>query len=107
MYVYLKPNAFDILGNSREFERSRDNTIYHKGFPISFRLKNGPPSVQFSISRGRRMADIDVDYRSESFPKALFSGHLTAANSDVRAGNNLDRHDDRWQGLNGWWREAF
>jgi hypothetical protein len=25
----------------------------------------------------------------------------------VRAGNNLDRHDDRWAGLDGWWREVF
>jgi hypothetical protein len=53
------------------------------------------------------MSDIDVDYRAGGFPKGLVSGHLTAANSDVRAGNNLDRHDSRWSGLNGWWREVF
>jgi len=107
LYVYLKPDAFDILTNSREFERERDNTTYHKGFPTCFRLKNGPPSIQVSISRDRRMADIDVDYRSSALPKVLFTGHLTAANSDVRAGDNLDRHDRRWQGLNGWWRQIF
>jgi len=107
LYVYLKPTAFDSLAKSREFTRERDNTVYHKGFPICFRLKNGPPSIQFSISRDHRMADIDVDYRSSSFPVALFNGHLTASNSDVRAGNNLDRHDNRWAGLNGWWREIF
>jgi hypothetical protein len=107
MYVYLKPTAFDILSQSREFVRERDNTVYHKGFPICFRLKDGPPSIQVSISRDKRMADMDVDYRSSSFPKALFNGHLTAANSDVRAGDNLDRHDSRWSGLNGWWRDVF
>ena len=107
MYVYLKPTAFDILSQSREFERERDNAVYHKGFPICFRLKNGPPSIQVSISRDKRMADMDVDYRSSSFPKALFNGHLKAANSDVRAGDNLDRHDSRWNGLNGWWRDVF
>jgi len=107
LYVYLKPGALDILGSSREFHRERDNTVYHKGFPISFRLKNGPPSIQISISRDQRMADVDVDYRSSTFPKALFNGHLTASNSDVRAGDNLDRHDNRWSGLNGWWRELF
>jgi hypothetical protein len=53
------------------------------------------------------MADIDVDYRSSSFPKAMFNGHLTASNSDVRAGGNLQLHDQRWEGLNGWWREVF
>jgi hypothetical protein len=53
------------------------------------------------------MSDIDVDYRSSRFPKALVDGHLTAGNSDVRAGNNLDTHDRRWQGLNGWWRQVF
>ena len=107
MYVYLKPNAIDILSSSREFFRDKDNTIFHKGFPINYRLKNGPPSIQFSITRDERMSDIDVDYRSSTFPKALFDGHLTAGNSDVRAGGNLDTHDNRWAGLNGWWRQVF
>ena len=107
LYVYLKPNAVDILSRSQEFFRDRDNMTYHKGFPICYRVKNGPPSIQFSISRDNKMADIDVDYRSSTFPKALFNGHLTASNSDVRAGNNLDRHDKRWEGLSGWWREVF
>ena len=107
VYVYLKPNAIDILMKSQEFYRDRDNTIYHKGFPICYRLKNGPPSIQFSISRDSKLADVDVDYRSTGFPKSLVNGHLTASNSDVRAGNNLDKHDQRWAGLNGWWREVF
>ncbi len=107
IYFYLKPNAFDTLSRSQEFVREKDNGVYHKGFPTCFRLKNGPPSIQVSMSRDRRMADIDVDYRSSSFPKALVNGHLTAGNSDVRAGNNLDKHDARWEGLNGWWREVF
>ena len=107
IYVYLKLTAVDILNKTQEFVRDRDNTVYHKGFPISYRLKKGPPSIQFSISRDGKMADIDVDYRSSSFPKALINGHLTASNSDVRAGNNLEKHDERWIGLNAWWREVF
>jgi hypothetical protein len=107
MYVYLRPNAIETLRSSREFFHDKDNTIYHKGFPTNYRLKNGPPSIQFSITRDERMSDIDVDYRSSTFPKALFNGHLTAGNSDVRAGNNLDTHDNRWEGLNGWWRQVF
>jgi hypothetical protein len=107
IYVYLKPDVVDTLVKSQEFVRDHDNTVYHKGFPISYRLKNGPPSIQFSISRDNKMADVDVDYRSSGFPKGLVNGHLTAANSDVRAGNNLDKHDERWAGLNGWWREVF
>jgi hypothetical protein len=47
VYVYLKPNAVDTLGKSQEFVRAHDNTVYHKGFPIYYRLKNGPPSIQF------------------------------------------------------------
>ena len=107
LYVYLKPNTVGILSQSQEFFRDKDNSVYHKGFPICYRLKNGPPSIQFSISRNNKLADIDVDYRSSGFPKALVNGHLTASNSDVRAGNNLDRHDGRWSGLNGWWRNVF
>jgi hypothetical protein len=107
LYVYLKPNAVDVLSRSQEFFHDKDNSVYHKGFPICYRLKNGPPSIQFSISRDHKMSDVDVDYRSSGFPKALVNGHLSAANSDVRAGNNLARHDDRWLGLNGWWRNVF
>ncbi len=107
LYVYLKPNAVDILNRSQEFLHDKDNSVYHKGFPKCYRLKKGPPSIQFSISRDNKLADVDVDYRSSGFPKALINGHLTAANSDVRAGNNLDRHDGRWSGLNGWWRDVF
>ena len=107
LYVYLKPNAVDILSRSQEFFRDKDNTVYHKGFPICYRLKNGPPSIQFSISRDHKFSDVDVDYRSSSFPKGLVNGHLSSSNSDVRAGNNLDRHDTRWSGLNGWWRDVF
>jgi hypothetical protein len=107
IYVYLKPNTVDVLSRSREFFRDHDNSVYHKGFPTSYRLKNGPPSIQFSISRDNKMADVDVDYRSSGFPKGLVNGHLSASNSDVRAGNNLEKHDQRWTGLNGWWREVF
>jgi hypothetical protein len=107
LYVYLKPNAVDILSRSQEFFHDKDNSVYHKGFPICYRLKKGPPSIQFSISRDHKLSDIDVDYRSSTFPKGLVNGHLSASNSDVRAGNNLDRHDARWSGLNGWWRDVF
>jgi hypothetical protein len=107
LYVYLKPNAVDTLSRSQQFFHDKDNATYHKGFPICYRLKNGPPSIQFSISRDHKLSDVDVDYRASGFPKGLVNGHLTAANSDVRAGNNLTRHDDRWSGLNGWWRDVF
>ena len=46
-----------------------------------------------------RLADVDVDYRGSSFPVMLFNGHLSAANSDVRAGNNAERHAARWTGF--------
>ncbi|WP_035357463.1 hypothetical protein, partial [Edaphobacter aggregans] len=83
MYVYLKDNAVDILSRSQEFFRDKDNTVYHGGFPICYRLKNGPPSIQFSISRDHKLSDVDVDYRASGFPKGLVNGHLSAANSDV------------------------
>ena len=37
-----------------------------------------------------------MDYRTSGFPSALFNGHLTAQNSDVRAGNNYQGHLQRW-----------
>ena len=65
------------------------------------------PSIQVSLTRDGKRADIDVDYRSPKFPNALVNGHLRAANSDVRAGNNGGRHNQRWSGLSEWWKMLF
>jgi hypothetical protein len=107
MYVQLRAGATDTLERSREFRRGADNTVYHKGYPTSYREQDRTPSIQFSIAPDGRRADIDVDYRSSGFPAAIFNGHLTSSNSDVRAGNNYDRHNGRWTGLENWWRSFF
>ena len=104
IYVVLKSDALNMLAKSREFTRNGDNTTFHKGFPICYRSNNGIPSIQVSITRDGKRADIDVDYRSNKFPASFVNGHLTAANSDVRAGNNDERHNEHWSGLSSWWR---
>jgi hypothetical protein len=85
MYVRLMPNAREMLERSQEFKRGIDNAVYHKGYPLNYREQNGTPSIQVSIALDGRQADVDVDYRSSSFPVMLFNGHLSASNSDVRA----------------------
>ena len=107
IYVRLVPAALDTLARSQEFKRGVDNTVFHKGYPTNYRAQGGTPSIQISIAPDGRRADIDVDYRSSSFPAALFNGHLSSANSDVRAGDNVDRHNGRWAGLQNWWRSFF
>jgi len=107
IYVVLKPDAVQKLKASSEFFRDRDNTVYHHGYPLNYRQDSGPPSIQVSVAKDTRHADIDVDYRSAKFPKALVNGHLTAANSDVRAGGNTQKHLQRWQGLSDWWQNLF
>jgi len=104
MYVRLTANARDMLDRSREFKRRADNSVYHKGYPLNYREQGGIPSIQISVALEGGRADIDVDYRSSSFPVALFNGHVTAANSDVRASDNADRHASRWTGFQSWWR---
>jgi hypothetical protein len=84
-----------------------DNTVYHKGYPTCFRSAGGTPSIQVSLTRDATRADIDVDYRSSKFPTFLVNGHLTASNSDVRAGDNSDRHNNQWAGLQNWWRNLL
>lgn len=103
IYVRLTPDALAKLARSQQFKRGADNTVYHKGYPTNYRGQ-GVPSVQFSVALDNRRADIDVDYRSSSFPAGLFNGHLTSSNSDVRAGNNYDRHLNRWTGFQNWWQ---
>jgi hypothetical protein len=107
IYVTLQPNATDILDRSREFVRSQENTVYHAGYPHSYRLGKGAPSAQFSVAADGKSADIDVDYRASKVPQSLFNGHLTASNSDVRSGDNARRHERRWNGFNNWWSEVF
>ncbi len=107
VYVILRPDALQTLRNSTQFFRDRDNTVYHHGYPLNWRQDGGAPSIQISMAADGRHADIDVDYRSSKFPSALFNGHLTAANSDVRAGGNTQRHLQRWEGLTDWWRNLF
>jgi len=107
MYVRLTSNAREMLNRSREFKRGVDNTVYHKGYPINYREQGGAPSIQVSIAMDGRLADIDVDYRASIFPVSLFNGHLSAANSDVRAGDNAERHAGRWNGFQNWWRGFF
>jgi hypothetical protein len=104
LYVELKPGVQATLEKSSAFKRQVDNTVYHKGYPTCFRGIGGTPSIQISISRDGRRGDIDVDYRSSTFPVMLINGHLTASNSDVRAGNNDERHNSHWTGLQDWWR---
>jgi hypothetical protein len=107
MYVRLTPGARDMLQRSRQFKRAADNAIYHKGYPLNFREQRGTPSIQVSIALDGRQADVDVDYRSSSFPVMLFNGHLSASNSDVRSGDNAERHAARWSGFQNWWRSFF
>ena len=84
----LKPDTRDVLEKSREFVRDHENTVYHAGYPNSYRQVGREPSIQFSLSEDGLHADIDVDYRSSKAPQSLFNGHLTAGNSDVRVGDN-------------------
>jgi hypothetical protein len=107
LYVTLKPGAVDTLDRSVEFFRGPENTVYHVGYPHDFRQIGSVPNMQFSVSEDGLKADIDVDYRSSRLPRALFNGHLSAANSDVRAGNNVDSHNGRWAGFVAWWRAIF
>lgn len=107
IYVALRPGAVQTLESCREFSRKGDNSVYHNGYPVNFRQQGGTPSIQVSVSRDGKRADIDVDYRRSGFPAALFNGHLTAENSDVRAGNNFNGHLKRWNGLANWWRNLF
>ena len=62
---------------------------------------------QVSSRKDGKQADIDVDYRSSKFPAALVNGHPRASNPDIRAGDNDDRHNQHWTGMNSWWRSVL
>ena len=104
LYVDLKPDTKDVLGKSREFLGEHENTVYHVGYPHSYRLAGKEPNIQMSISEDGLRADIDVDYRASKTPQSMFNGHLTSANSDIRVGENSAKHGARWIGLVTWWQ---
>ncbi|MBI4470014.1 MAG: hypothetical protein HY650_11910 [Acidobacteria bacterium] len=104
LYVELIPAANQLLRDAREFFRDKDNSVFHKGYPVNWRQGGPVPNLQISMAKSGNLADIDVDYRSSRFPKALVNGHLRASNSDVRAGKNFFGHIRTWIGLIRWWR---
>ncbi len=106
LYVTLKPGSLEKLDVSREFVHGKNNTVFHKGFPINYRQNGTTPTLQFSIATDHVKADIDIDYKSSGFPAALFNGHLSTANSDVRASGNYPTHLRRWPGLIDWWDDV-
>ncbi len=107
LYVLVGPDTREILEKSQEFFRSHENTVYHVGYPTSYRQVGNVPNIQFSVSEDGTKADIDVDYRTSKMPQSMFNGHLTSSNSDVRAGDNYEKHDGRWSGYVAWWRGIF
>jgi hypothetical protein len=107
LYCLLRPDAREIIEKSREFRFGEENTVFHAGYPHSYRQLGKEPTMQFSISDDGLRADIDVDYRSSKAPQAMWNGHLSSANSDVRAGDNHKRHSRRWSGLVNWWQGLF
>ena len=107
VYFEIHPDTQDILEKSQEFFRDKDNTVYHAGYPMSYRQVGKPPTMQFSLSEDITNADVDVDYRSSKMPKSMWNGHITSANSDVRADQNYKLHTGRWSGLAAWWQGLF
>ena len=106
LYVKLKPDARAVLEKSKEFFKDHENTVYHVGYPHSYRQIGKEPNIQVSMAEDGLSADIDVDYRASKTPQSMFNGHLTSANSDIRVGENSDKHGARWTGLITWW-QAF
>jgi hypothetical protein len=104
LYVTLKPDTRALLEKSREFFRDHENTVYHVGYPHSYRQMGKEPNIQLSMSEDGLRADIDVDYRASKTPQSMFNGHLTSSNSDIRVGENANRHGARWTGLITWWQ---
>jgi RHS repeat-associated protein len=90
----LQDGAADSILTAKNFHRVPG----HPGFPNSRQLDGGEPSIQFCISSDGRRADIDVDYESKSVVTNIFNGfkHLRPSNSDVRAAEHFDKHNQRF-----------
>lgn len=93
--VNLKDGAHDFIMNAENTK----SVPGHKGFPDSRQIKGGEPSLQFSMTRDGRSADIDVDYESKNPLVLVFtlcSKHCTPENSDVRADRHFEKHNKKF-----------
>ena len=94
LIVRLAPDALQKLDRAASFLKG-ENHFFHKDYPISFRqsrrigLHGQEAGLHFCLTRDARFAQIHIDYRFGLL-------HLTAANSDLRAEGNHQRHADRW-----------
>ena len=92
-----------MLEKSREFFRDHENTVYHAGYPHSYRQAGKEPNIQISMSEDGLSADIDVDYRRASHPKAV-----QRPPDGVQLGHPRRRQREqagaRWAGLITWWQ---
>lgn len=94
LIVRVTPDAREKLELADHFLMG-ENHVFHKGYPISFRqfrkiwLRGQEAGLHFCLARDGRLAPIHIDYRFGLL-------HLGAANSDVRAQGNHQRHADRW-----------
>src|SRR6185503_8243692 len=50
LFVNLKPDTREVLETSREFFRDHENTVYHVGYPHSYRQIGKEPNVQMSLA---------------------------------------------------------
>ena len=46
----LKPDTREVLEKSQEFFRDHENTVYHAGYPHSYRQAGKEPNIQFSMA---------------------------------------------------------
>lgn len=94
LIVRVTPDAREKLEHADHFLLG-ENHVFHKDYPISFRqfrkiwLRGQEAGLHFCLTRDGRFAQIHIDYRFGLL-------HLGAANSDVRAEGNHQRHADRW-----------
>ena len=52
LYVDLTPDAVETLERSTQFFEDHENTVYHVGYPSSFRQTGNVPNMQVSVSEG-------------------------------------------------------
>ena len=71
--MVLKPDALQKLNDSGEFFHDRDNTIYHRGYPLKYRQDGAP---RFS-SRWPRMAVMAISMSTTAHRRFL-QGSSTA-----------------------------
>jgi hypothetical protein len=89
MWFDLVPDAQEVLTRASEFFRDKDNTVFHKEYPINFRQRGHVPTIQISIAKDGTRAEYEVFKRFSELVRCRMAVIISHRFSTVRIADRI------------------